>query len=357
MTVLVPSDFWKGVDYQLELVDTRGIDEIEVRADLTVPLSNPRVLNVFCSSFSDAPDASVKRLIEHLRESGSDAIENGRVLILVLARTEETQQVWDGTGEMVETDEYAYTVQHDNITQALSRIGTPDLPIVFFNALSDDPTPVWERIIEQIQSIRHIQRQRIRPLASAISRLIDNLQQKQVHQAQTRVTELLQSYIEQYEQLPGQSKPAHMRLIQALRQAHPRSIWASTRRRGDYWSFRVYYHLGNGAQIEARARTQAAVEELRMVIEKMLHAPEMQAATESVEALKKGMEEGYQAFLQSAHYLGEEMFKSALEAETQVWTECTERYGKGSGYREAALDSFEHGLTIQIGQTCTIRSS
>jgi transcriptional regulator with XRE-family HTH domain len=71
--VFVPDQVFPSSPYELEIVDTKGIDGTAIRQDLKrYQVDKPaRALTVLCSGFNDAPDLAIQNIIDNLIETGS----------------------------------------------------------------------------------------------------------------------------------------------------------------------------------------------------------------------------------------------------------------------------------------------
>ena len=73
ITVLMPSPHLSSGGQTLSVVDTRGIEGVTQRPDITAHADDPRTLLVLCTKFADAPNMSVQRHLQDSQEAGSDA--------------------------------------------------------------------------------------------------------------------------------------------------------------------------------------------------------------------------------------------------------------------------------------------
>ncbi|MFB2839178.1 helix-turn-helix domain-containing protein, partial [Floridanema evergladense] len=86
--VFVPDKVFPSFPYDIEIVDTKGIDGTAIRQDLKRYQIDdpPRALTVLCSGFNDAPDLAIQSLIDNLIQTGSKEVLKQRVVLLVLPR-------------------------------------------------------------------------------------------------------------------------------------------------------------------------------------------------------------------------------------------------------------------------------
>ncbi|MBO1067529.1 MULTISPECIES: hypothetical protein [Nostocales] len=108
------------------VVDTKGIDENPIRKDLQKYIENQDTICLFVTPFTDAPDASIRKLIAyHLASKSKDF--HHRFVTLVLPRKNEPQKVhgaddnWD-IGVQIRKEEIQTTFKHLNLDFFLENI-------------------------------------------------------------------------------------------------------------------------------------------------------------------------------------------------------------------------------------------
>ena len=117
-------------------LDTKGLSEVAVRADLDARLKDTRTHVVLCSTFYQAPSTSVQLILDHLRNAHGVRVDTGKVSVLALPRDDEAMAVKDDSGEPPIDDEDGYHLKRDQILRNLAG-GDRALerkPILFFNA-------------------------------------------------------------------------------------------------------------------------------------------------------------------------------------------------------------------------------
>lgn len=333
ITVLIPSLVLNTDGYNITLIDTKGIDETSVRSDLTNHIENPRTLSILCSSFNDAPDSYVTRILEQVFASGSNAIQRDRLMVLALPWTDQARKVTDETGEQPSSDEEGYEIKRHQVSNALLRLRAESIPIDFFNASVDDPVTLRRVLMKQLGSIRAKQAERVQGLVAAVDHLIEHQNEEKLKEAQRLVVGKLQRFIKRHEKLPERVMPAHQSLIDAFQEVSARSIWASTRRDGEWDNFSVSAYLGVGTQLDARARSEQSVSGLRELLDDMSADPQTESAIKFIDTARGSADGWYQDFLSESRHVGEETYKSALSEDKQLWSKCLDRWGQGGGYR------------------------
>lgn len=335
ITVLLPSRALRSSPFDLSVIDTKGVEVTTQRADLRSQLDEPRTLVVLCSKFADAPGATPSAIVREMRDGGSDAIERGRICLLVLPRDGEARNVRDDAGETPETIEDGYAIRDYQIRQALAADGLPEVPVFFFDAARDDPKAVWSALGAQLQALREGYRDRARRLAGAAVDLIANADVARSQEARTRIAAVVAAAVERASDLPISTRQAHMNLVEQLRLGHQSSICAAVNRRGDWVNFSVNHILGVGVRQDAFNRSKDPLVRLDEALAGL--ADEFASLTDVVEqlgALRDELADWKQAFLGQAMAVGRAAFRTEMDEAVELWRWCRQQWGAGSGYRE-----------------------
>lgn len=330
--VIVPHEVFESSNYELEIVDTKGVDETAIRQDLKNYLDDPRNLTVLCSKFSDAPHTSIQSLIENLIETGSKRVLKERVILLVLPRDGEAKAMKDDAGYAAETEEEGYELKHDQVQEKLQSIGGSGIPIYFFNAQSSEPTLITKALIERLKELRVAHVERISNVAAAIDDLIENQEERNAEAAQKEVYKSLKNFVKRYRNLKSDGWRVDNYLVRDVKTAHARKVWATTRREGTWNSLDVYFLLGNGARTLAWSRTQQAFSGLKEIVNDMLDNPDLQPAHNFLKELVANWNLWHEKFLESAQRIGEQTFRYEL-SNSPIWANCANTYGEGINFR------------------------
>ena len=339
VNIVVPRPALEQNTFNIGFIDTRGVDETVVRPDLKACLDDPRTVTVLCSTFRPAPDATMRSLIEHALDTGSERALSERVALLVLPRPGEAIEMKDeATGEKVDSEADGYELKAEDVRAKLEGLGAKNIPVLFFNATYGRVEELREELVKQVRRVRSAHADRISSLDTAVDSLIDNYEIEAAALVRRAAENRLRIFSEQHQSLPERLQPAHDQLLSALRTVHPRTVWATTRRNGSWYNLDVFYYLGAGAASEAKRRSDPAIFGLEEVIKNMLGDPGLQAAHGFLEEVRIKVKEWSERFIQVARRAGEETFRPALESDVGLWSECENRWGRGPGYRDDVAD-------------------
>jgi transcriptional regulator with XRE-family HTH domain len=336
--VFVPDKVLPSSPYELEIVDTKGIDGTAIRQDLKDYLVDEpqRTLTVLCSGFNDAPDLAIQSLIDNLIETGSERVLKERVILLVLPRPDEALATRDDDGYEVEEEAEGYELKRDRVMEKLQQKCTEasHVPILFFNAQSkqDDPAQINKSLIERIEKLResHVDR-----LKNAIEG-IDGLIQHQEDEAHQEVREFLKRFVKRHQNdLASVQWSVHEYLLTQMEYEHPGKIRAAMRNGGTWKNLDVYFLLGEGARSIAWRQTQQAFNGLKEQLKDLLDKHKQKPAVQNfLKEILASWDEWREDFLQFAQLVGEQKFRPQLKY-SDIWVQCAGI--KGLGFRDRVI--------------------
>ena len=255
ITVLLPLRALRETPYLLSVIDTKGVEGTTQRPDLKAQTDDPRTVTVLCSKFSDAPGSTPISIVRELVDSGSDAINSGKLCLLVLVREGEALQVADGS-DPLNSVEVGYAIRENHINQQFATEGLPTIPVHFYNIATDDPKDVWNWFMSRIENLRNHKKDRLNRLVGAAYDLVTNSDVAKTRQARISIAETVKTAAKRFKQLPPLIRPAHQNLATEANKTHASSIAASVNRRGDWINFQATHILGVGVRVDANLRTR-----------------------------------------------------------------------------------------------------
>lgn len=333
--LIVPIRLLGERPFNVRVIDTKGIDDTAIRPDIRAYLDDPRTVTVLCSGFRNAPDMTLRLLMENLASTGADKALSERVVLLVLARAQDVSDTQDDVGNRAETAEEGYRIKQDQVSWSLNQVsGTQELPILFLDVLNDDHHAIVEQLAHAVTRLRDLHSKRIGQIGSAIEELIQRHGEEQTQKAQEKVRNRLRIFIGQHLSPASPVHKFHDSLIYAARNTNARTVWASTTRKGFDWPGMEAYHLlGTGTAIDAQRRTQPLFAGLDELLNNMLGDTELEPACDYLNELRRNIPTWRERFLNEATVSGREIFRAELFVDESVWSECVSYWGQGGGYR------------------------
>jgi transcriptional regulator with XRE-family HTH domain len=332
--VLLPPRFLSKTVYSLSIVDTKGVEGTTQRPDLRSQWDDQRTLTVLCCRFNDAPEGTPEKISREIRESGSDAVEQGRLLLLVLPRDGEAMEVKDDNGELPSNVEDAYAIKEGHIERAWTKHDLPQIPTLFLNASTEDPNSIWTALCSQLDHMRALEVQRVKSLSEAADDLITNCDIAKTRQARAEIAKTMHEVTARLNHLPPTVRAAHANLVEQIVAGHASSIAAAANRKGSWLNFPMDHILGVGVRRDAYLRSHEYLiridEQLSGLADRFQQLSDVRR---SLEVIRDDLKNWRQEFLVNVYTIGKTLHKPHLEAAAQLWLECQSRWGAGSGYR------------------------
>src|SRR5271169_4914375 len=123
-------------------------------------------------------------------------------------------------------------------------------------------------------------------------------------------------------------------MLQAVRDTHARSVWATTRRNGTWSNIDVFLQLGVGARTEAQLRSRSSFDDLSAILKNMLDQEELAPLHGLISEIQANLPQWREKFLEAVRRSGESAFHPALYDDDEFWNECEEIYRQGRRFRD-----------------------
>lgn len=337
---LIVPDFGKSFgEFEITVIDTKGVDDVAVREDLDSRLRDPRTSVVLCCRFNDAPGTSSKALLDHMKRTLSERFDTGKVSLLSLPRSGEALEMKDDLGDPAPSDEEGYAFKKMQVEDALG------VPTLFFNVEADDPAQVRMEIFEQLSRMRNTASERLSGLCAAATEIIENQQKHAITAALEEVARRLNIFLLGNGELGAREQPAHQEALSTVADVrYASTLWASTRRSGDYSGLNIVHLVGVGAAQDALLRSEKWFAMIEGQVSALKADTDLSLAIRSIEQIRAVAETSRRDFLAGAQRSAMEIYREPL-AQSSVWSKCVSEWGKGPGFRDRVrqhlLDWFE----------------
>ena len=342
ISVTVPFSLVSGTPFNVALIDTRGVDGSAIRPDLTNHLKNPRVLTVLCSKWGSAPDVSLQDFLKHIAETEVDTSLFSRTSILAVARPGDGISMRHESGDSVEDPREGYDIKLEHMEDALERIDMKGIDLTVFDATYDDPSDLTKFLLSKIVGMRAARCESATATICAVDEMLRNVEKAEALATINDVNNELKIFAERHNSLKKIAKPTCHRLLLAIRNRHPRSVWAATRRAGSFWNFNAYQYLGDGASADAKRRCGPATHGLREIIQNRLADPAFASAHSFLEQLLEDVDAWEADFVKAARHHAVAIYKQPLSSAVGLWDDCEDLYGRGiNGYRNEVAAQLE----------------
>lgn len=335
--IIIPGFGGEVTGLTVSVIDTKGMDEITVRADLDARLKDARTHVVLCSTFNQAPSTSTQLLLEHLRNAHGVPLDAGKVSILALPRPGEALGVKDDAGESAIDDEDGYNLKREQILRQLGAAedGTiSGVPIFFFNAHDDQPQKVRGEIHGQVVRLRQTFEERLLGECAAADEVIQNHEKQAFTMAVQEVANRLATFLDAHRSLPTRVRPAHQEMTNALAEVrYASTIWAMTRRNGEYYNFSVSHHVGAGGAKDAMLRSKNWFERLQGILDTLKKDADLALASKTILQIEASAGVWRRKFAEASRAAAVEVFREPLENDQKLWHDCVRQWGAGAGFK------------------------
>lgn len=334
--LLVPGFGTEVPGLTISAVDTKGLDEIAVRADLDARLKDSRTHVVLCSTFNQAPSTSVQLLLDHLRNAHGMRVDAGKVSVLALPRDDEAMAVKDDSGEPPIDDDDGYNLKREQILRTLAGGDGSfrGVPILFFNAKKDDGAKGRGEIVEQVVRLRKTYEERLLDECAAADEVIRHHETQAFTAAVQAVADNLGNFLGAHAALPPRVRQPSQELTEAMGSIrYASTIWAMTRRKGEYYNFSVSHQVGAGGAKDALLRSKIWFEKLQGVLDTLKHDEDLALARKTIQQVESSAAGWRRAFADAARTAAVEVYRSPLEADVDLWSRCAAQWGAGPGFK------------------------
>ncbi len=335
--LLVPDFGMDVAGLSISVVDTKGLDELAVRADLDARLKDVRTHAVLCSTFNQAPSTSVQLLLDHLRNAHGMHVDAGKVSVLALPRDDEAMAVKDDTGQPPIDDEDGYSLKRDQIVRTLASGdgALAGVPILFFNAKRDNAAQGRLNLVEQVQRLRRTYEDRLLDECAAADEIIKNHKTQAFTAAVQAVADRLGHFLSAHATVPARVRQPSHELIQAMAAIrYASTIWAMTRRNGEYYTFSVTHHVSAGGARDARLRSASWFQKLQAVLDTLKQDPDLALAQKTIQQVETSAEQWRRAFAEAVRTAAGEVYRKPLENDVAFWSACARQWGAGPGFKQ-----------------------
>lgn len=334
--LLIPGFGSEEPGLTISAVDTKGLDEVAVRADLDARLKDTRTHVVLCSTFNQAPSTSVQLLLDHLRNAHGVRVDAGKVSVLALPRDDEAMAVKDDGGEPPIDDEDGYQLKRDQILRTLaSGDGALNgVPILFFNVKKDDAPRLRGQLIEQVVRLRKSYEERLLDECAAADEVVRHHETQAFTSAVQAVADQLSNFLGAHAPLPPRVRQPSAELIEAMGAIrYASTIWAMTRRNGEYYNFSVSHQVGAGGAKDALLRSRIWFEKLQGVLDTLKQDNDLVLAQKTIQQVEVSTEGWRRTFAEAARTAAVEVYRGPLEADVGLWSHCAAQWGAGPGFK------------------------
>lgn len=342
---LIIPDFGKSFgEFEITVVDTKGVNDVAVREDLDLRLKDPRTAVVLCSRFNDAPGTSAKALLQHMKQTFSERFDTGKVSILSLPRSGEAREMKDDMGDQALTDEEGYEFKRMQVAAELNAEQMAGVAVLFFNVESDDAIKIRADLFGQLARMRNTVSKRLSDLCAAATEIIENHEKHAVTAAIEEVARRLNMFLRGNGKLGARERHAYEEALSTVRGArYASTLWAATRRSGEYSGLNVVHQVGIGAAKDALLRSRDWFAKIEGHVNELKADEDLTLASHSIDQIGALALASKRTFLEGAQRIAMEIYREPL-TQSSVWINCASEWGRGTGFKDRVVQHLHHWI-------------
>jgi transcriptional regulator with XRE-family HTH domain len=331
--LVVPTAILGDESLAVTLIDTQGIDDMVERENLEQHFDDPHTVVVLCTVFNEAPSTSVRQLLTRAKEGGVRTLESN-VAILALPRPGEALAVKDN-GYPVQTAREGCEIKGEEVQLRLHPLGLTNLPVMFFNAAEDAPDELRSFIRSRVDVIRESHRNRLREIITGANALLVNYEREQARETMMAAARHLTIWLDHNADIaPTPMSHVQDSLLSAVGSAHPRTIYASVVRDGEWQNLNYAHQLSHGARKIATQVVEPKLNGFREISTNLLHDDQYADAHDLVRQTIRILEGGFDSIVRKAQLVGQSIHADEMRPDSDFWRDLGQEWGRGSGYRD-----------------------
>ncbi len=205
--------------------------------------------------------------------------------------------------------------------------------MLFFNAEVDDASRIGVQLVGQIARMRETVEERLFDLCAAVEQIIENFETEALNAAIEEVARRLSTFLKGNRRLGARERLAYSEAVSIVRGVrYPSTLWASTRRNGEYPGLNILHLIGVGAARDARQRSEAWFTGLDAFVRTLQADEGLSLASKSISQIAVSAAASRKSFLESAQRAGVEAYREPL-SQAPVWAACVSEWGRGPGFK------------------------
>ena len=336
ITITLPQQLFNGLEYSLEVVDTKGVDQTVNRQDLDNCFTDNRTVSVICGRFNDAPDKTMSGLLKNAKEAGLSNRLAEETVLLILDRDNEATDVID-IDEAVGDKSEGREIRFEHIKSDLRHsIQVKSIEITFLDAKNDDMTVIQELLPGKISALRDAHNDRLNEIEMAVSAIEKEIGSQSALQAKKQINSTLEPWLKKALILTPSLKEYFLPLISDIadKGTYAASVRASINRKGEWHNLDYYQNLASGARMQVVEQVDGLKSELLVLIDNMLSQNEFQPAYALLKQLKHTTEKRLGDMYQQVFAKGRAVYEAELHTDTLLWNNLAQEWGAGPGYKD-----------------------
>jgi hypothetical protein len=269
-----------------------------------------------------------------MKQTFSERFDTGKISILSLPRSGEAREMKDDMGDQALTDEEGYEFKRMQVAAELNAEQMAGVAVLFFNVESDDAAKVRADLFEQLGRMRNTVSERLFGLCAAATEIIENHEKHAVTAAIEEVARRLNMFLRGNGKFGARERHAYEEALSTVRGVrYASTLWAATRRSGEYSGLNVVHQVGVGAAKDALLRSRDWFAKIEGHVNELKADEDLTLASHSIDQIGALALASKRTFLEGAQQIAMEIYREPLTQDS-VWADCASEWGVGAGFKD-----------------------
>lgn len=319
------------------IVDTKGLDGTTNRRDINQCLESDVTLNVICSSFNDAPDQSMRKIVEQMIKGGLTEQLYTKTILLIIDREKASSSVADDDGELVGDKTYGRAIRIGQVLNDLEQkygLDGDRLNVVCYDAFDDERNVLLDRIQEKLSKLELSYKTKVELITKGVTELIDEQNSQSFDIAKKALLDVFNKWFNDAENFTTSVDPLHTSLLNEISTTRAAAtIRASVARRGHWHNLDMYETLAQQAKFNVNQNKAKLFNDLDCLIDSCIENPQLRKVYNISVQLKQVAQRVRQQELITVYEQSNEFYNNEFYYATNMWNSAQDEWGRGSGYK------------------------
>lgn len=352
--IKIPKRILNTDNYDLSIIDTKGVDQNIVRPDIEQSLQDSKTITVLCSLFSDAPSATVVNIINMALDSGINKKKLiNECIILVLDKVGEAENVDDGE-DIVEDKNLGREFKQEAIFDFLKEKGLEGMTILFYDSHQDDSEIIVDKFKTKVEAALKSIEKEFRMNSAAYLLFADEAKGK-LNPAREKLRERIEDWLKEAScHLPTLNK-FYLESNNSMSRYHVSSVRASMNRAGKWHNYNLYLEFAHAARQQLVNQIRKLEDKLEGLVDDLSKQDSLADIHSLIEQIRSVSKECFSNMYNNVYRLAHHELESELYDTSElmnyfylreehnpndIWVKIFNEWGRGTGYRNRVQDHF-----------------
>ncbi|UKA00685.1 hypothetical protein [Photobacterium damselae] len=319
------------------IVDTKGLDGTTNRRDINQCLESDVTVNVICSSFNDAPDQSMRKIIEQMIKGGRIEDLYTKTILLIIDKQKASSRVANDDGEPVNDKSYGRAIRIGQVLNDLEQkygLDGDRLNVVCYDAFDDKENVLLDSIQDKLSELELSYKTKVELITKGVTELIDEQNSQSFDIAKKALLDVFSKWFNDAENFTTSVDPLHTSLINEINITRAAAtIRASVARRGHWHNLDMYETLAQQAKFGINQNKAKLFNDFDCLIDSCIENPQLRKVYNISVQLKQVAQRFRQKELMAVYEQSIEFYNNDFYYASNMWNSAQDEWGKGKGYK------------------------